>query len=85
MRISSLHERLVKGAGCLERLDWERSSGGNPILGKAIEERIVFRELLDLELQDCDEQIERLSEVAHNLFHDTGNWPGCGNTPRAGI
>jgi len=72
-RISSLHERLVKAAACLERLDWERSSSGDPILGKVIEKRIVWRELLDLELQDFDEQIAHLLEVAHNLFPDTGN------------
>jgi len=72
-RISLLHERLVKAAACLEGLERERSSCGDPILGKAIEKRIVWRELLDLELQDFDEQIGRLSEVAHNLFPDTGN------------
>ena len=72
-RISLLHERLVKAAACLESLDRERSSGGDPTLGKAFEKRIVWRELLDLELQDFDEQIERLSEVAHSLFPDTGN------------
>jgi hypothetical protein len=72
-RISSLDERLVKAAACLEGLDWERASSGDPILGKAIEKRLVWRELLDLELQDFDEQIEHLSEIAHNLFPDTGN------------
>jgi hypothetical protein len=72
-RMSSLHERLVKAAACLERLDWERSCCGDPILGKAIEERVVRRELRDLELQDFDQQIERLSEFAQNLFPDTGN------------
>ena len=71
-RTSLLHERLVKAVACLEGLDWERSSCGDPTLGKAIEKRIVWRELLDLELQEFDEQIERLSEVAHRLFPATG-------------
>jgi hypothetical protein len=72
-RISSLHKRLVEAVACLERLDWERSSRGDPLLGKAIEERIIWRELRDLELLDFDEQIELLSELAHNFFPDTGN------------
>ena len=76
-RISSLHERLAKAAACLESLDCERSSCGDPNLGKAIEKRIVWRELLDLELQDVDEQIERLSEVAHNLIPDKGKARSC--------
>ena len=76
-RTSLLHERLVKAAACLEGLDWERSSCGDPILGKVIERRIVWRELLDLELQDVDEQIERLSEVAHNLIPDKGKARSC--------
>lgn len=66
-RISSLQERLAEAAACLEALDCDRSSCGDPILAKALERRIVWRELLDLELQDIDEQIERLSEVAHHL------------------
>jgi hypothetical protein len=49
-RRSLLHERLAKAAAYLEPLDEERSSCGNPTL-KEIETRIIWRELLDLELQ----------------------------------
>ena len=45
---------------------------GDPTLGKAIEKRIIWRELLVLELQEFDEEIERLSEVAHTLAADGG-------------
>ena len=65
-------ERLAKAVAYLERLDVERFSHGNPNLGKSVEERIIWRELLDLELQEFDEQIERLSEVAHSLVPDVG-------------
>jgi hypothetical protein len=62
-----LYERLAKAVAYLERLDVERFAHGDPNLGKSIEERIIWRELLDLELQDFDEQIEHLSEAAQNL------------------
>ena len=75
--ISPLHERLAKAAAYLERLDVERFARGNPNLGKSIEERIIWRELLDLELQKFDEQIERFSEVAHRFV------PGAGQVTHA--
>jgi len=55
-----IRERLAEAGACLERLDGERSSSGDPGLGKEIEERIIWRELLDLELQGFDEEIELL-------------------------
>ena len=64
------YERLSKATAYLERLDEERSSCGNPTAGKAIETRIIWRELLDLELQEFDEEIERRSEVAHCRVRD---------------
>ena len=67
-----MHDRLAKAAACLERLDEERVVLGDPNLGKSIEERILWRELLDLELLEFDEQIEHLSEVGHSLVHDVG-------------
>lgn len=61
-------ERLALAATFLERLDQERSSCGDPAQDKAIEERIIWRELLDLEFQEFDEEIERLFEVTENLL-----------------
>ena len=68
---SVLYERLAKATAYLERLDQERLSGGDPNLCKAIEERIIWRELLDLELQEFDEEIERRSEVAQGPVPDS--------------
>jgi hypothetical protein len=39
----------------------------------ATEKRIIWRELLDLELQDFDEQNERLLSAAKHLLADTGD------------
>jgi len=72
VQTSVLYERLSKAAAYLERLDEERSSCGGPTLGKAIETQIIWRELLDLELQEFDEEIERLSDVAHSLVPEGG-------------
>ena len=71
-RTSVLHERLAKAGAYLEGLEEERAGRADPTLGKAIEKRIIWRELLDLELQEFDEEIERLSEVAHSLVPDAG-------------
>ncbi len=67
IRISTTYERLGEARVRLECLDLERSLSGDPLLGKSIEQRIVWRELLDLELQDVDEQIERICAEAQNL------------------
>jgi len=72
-RTFALHERLAEAVACLERLHQERASAGDPILGMATEKRIIWRELLDLELQDFDEQNERLLSVAQHLLADTGD------------
>ena len=72
-RTFSLQERLAEAAARLERLHQERASAGDQILGMATEKRIIWRELLDLELQDFDEQNERLSSAAQNLLADTGD------------
>lgn len=72
-RTFSLHQRLAEAAASLERLHHERASAGDPILGMATEKRIIWRELLDLELQDFDEQNERLLSVAQHLLADTGD------------
>ena len=82
-RRSLLHERLAKAVACLECLDEERAACGHPNLGKSMEERIIWRELLDLELQEFDEQIERLSAVAHRPVTDVGRVAyACGEIPQ---
>ncbi len=55
--------RLAEAYDCLQQLDRLREDECAPALGKILEERIVWRELLDLELQEIDEQIERISET----------------------
>jgi hypothetical protein len=63
----NIHERLEVGRACLERIDRERKFRSNRNFGKALEDRIMRRELFDLELQELDERVERLSEVVRTL------------------
>jgi len=56
-------KRLAKAFDCLEKLEWQRVQRGDPALGKFVEERIIWLELLELELQAIDEQLERMSAV----------------------
>jgi hypothetical protein len=57
-------QRLAEGFAYLERLDGERARGRNPVFGTFMEWLIVWRELVELELQAADEQIERISAAA---------------------
>jgi hypothetical protein len=60
-------ERLNRGFSRLQDIQLVRNHRQDRLFGKSIEERIVWRELLELELQDVDEQIERISAAAgHN-------------------
>ena len=53
-------QRLAEAVGRLERLDAERERRGNPRFGKTAEARIIWGELIELELQEIDEQVGRI-------------------------
>jgi hypothetical protein len=56
--------RLREAKTALDRLETERRRRRNPGYGKAAEERIVWGELLELELQEIDEQVSRIRRAA---------------------
>jgi hypothetical protein len=60
---SPIRQRLAEEQGRLARLDAERERRGDSGFGKATEDRIVWGELLELELQDIDEQLSRIRGV----------------------
>jgi len=70
---SATWQRLAEAKACLEDLDAERADRGDSSFGKATEDRIVWNELLYLELQDIDEQVSRSSQAA---------WDASGRRPR---
>lgn len=57
-------QRLAQGFACLQNLQKAREELEDPHFGTGTEQRIVWRELLELELQDVDEQIERILNAA---------------------
>jgi hypothetical protein len=61
---SEIQRRLTEGKAALERLQSQRQRRGNSAFGKAEEDRIVWGELLELELQDIDEQVSRICDGA---------------------
>ena len=62
-RRATIGRRLLEGKLCLETLEMQRRVRSDPNFGKANEIRIINRELLDLELQEIDEQIERICAI----------------------
>jgi hypothetical protein len=63
-RTCPVQERLEQAFWRLESIEAVRNHRGDPVFGRSAESSIVWRELLDLELQDIDEQIERISATA---------------------
>jgi len=59
----SSSDRLARSFACLLDIQLVRDHWHNQALLKAAEERLIWRELLELELQELDEQIERLTAV----------------------
>ena len=58
--MDEIRQRLAAEKAGLEQLDAERERRGDSRFGRAAEDRIVWNELLDLELQDIDEHVSRI-------------------------
>jgi len=63
-RDAPTRRRLARAFTRLQNIQLVRAHRQDPLFGKSTEERIIWRELLDLELQDVDEQIERILAAA---------------------
>ena len=61
---SPIQRRLAQAFALIEQIQEQRLQEQDPLAGRFIEERLIWRELLDLELQDIDEQIERICASA---------------------
>ena len=64
---SRTHERLAEGFRTLEEIKVIRAMMQDPSLEKALERRIVYRELVELELQDMDDQLEWICNVSAGM------------------
>jgi hypothetical protein len=63
-RSRMIQQRLAEEKLLLDQLDSEREYRGDSNFRKATEDRIIWGELLDLELQDFDEQLNRIRQTA---------------------
>ena len=61
-------ERLAQAKECLDYLEAERSQRGDPAFGKRIEQGIISRELLELELEDAEERITSICRAAERAL-----------------
>lgn len=57
-------KRLEASHACLEMLSSGELRDQDPEIKRMLEERIIWRELLELELHDIDEEIERIVAIA---------------------
>jgi hypothetical protein len=67
--MSATCRRLTEEKTCLDILDAERAYRRNTSFGKTTEDRILWSELLDLELQDIDEQVNRICQSGDASDH----------------
>ncbi|HEY1241056.1 MAG TPA: hypothetical protein VGF16_10885 [Bryobacteraceae bacterium] len=61
-------DRLSEAKESLDYLDVEREHRGDPNFGKLIEQQIIWRELLELELQDAEERIAFMCDAAERAL-----------------
>jgi len=62
--MQAIRQRLAEAVACLERLDGERERLRDSRYGKTTENRIIWGELVELELQEIDEQMRRICSSA---------------------
>jgi len=60
-------QRLAQAFFCLQRIQIVRDHRQDPRLGRPEEDRIIWRELLDLELQEVDERIAQITAAADSV------------------
>ena len=60
-------QRLAKAFSCLQGIEMVRDHRQDPHLGRLEEDRIIWRELLELELQEVDERIARITAAADSV------------------
>ena len=67
-RATAIKKRLSEAKESLDYLEAERSQRGDPEFGKLTEQQIIWRELLELELQDAEERITSMCDAAERAL-----------------
>jgi hypothetical protein len=63
---STIRQRLAEGKARLDRLDAQRGRQARSDFGMTAGQRIIWGELLELELQDIDEQVSHICSGSQN-------------------
>ena len=61
-------DRLSAAKECLDYLEAERLSRDDPGFGRMVEQKIISREVLELELQEAEEQITTMCNAAERAL-----------------
>ena len=61
-------QRLSAAKDSLDYLEVERARRNDPAFGLLIEQQIIWRELLELELQDAEERIAQMCDAAERAL-----------------
>ena len=79
--LGMIRRRLATRKARLDRLDAERKSRAGNGAACIIGDRIIWGELLELELQDLDEQVSRLSRQLAKAASESQSQPAERRTP----
>ena len=63
-----IKDRLSKAKECLDYLEVEREQRNDPAFGRLFEQQTIWRELLELELQDAEERITSMCDAAERAL-----------------
>ena len=65
---TAVQTRLAQAKASLDYLDLERSRRADPAFGRLLEDQIIWRELLELELQEAEDRIAQMCDAAERAL-----------------
>jgi hypothetical protein len=65
---TAVQTRLAQAKSSLDYLDLERSRRADPAFGRLLEDQIIWRELLELELQEAEDRIAQMCDAAERAL-----------------
>jgi len=60
--------RLTEAKASLDYLDAERLRRADPDFGRRLEDKVIWRELLELKLEDAEDRISRMCDAAERAL-----------------
>lgn len=63
-----VQDRLTEAKASLDYLDAERLRRADPDFGRRLEDKVIWRELLELKLEDAEDRISRMCDAAERAL-----------------